>query len=161
MGKSLQNIYKISSHAHSHKANSFDLQQKNIFNQYFASVGTNVAKTIQPIDRINYTNMHISESIFIQSICVDEVLLHIDLLDSQKPVTLKHDIHVRIMKISKYMLSPIPTIIFNNYNCIVKGIYPDALARGISRLGSAFIFLRWFKLAHICIQVTSLRMWNK
>jgi len=90
----------------------------------------------------NYTNMHISESIFIQSICVDEVLLHIDLLDSQKPVTLKHDIHVRIMKISKYMLSPIPTIIFNNYNCIVKGIYPDALVRGISRLGSAFIFLR-------------------
>ena len=28
--------------------------------------------------------------------------------------------------------------------------------RGISRLGSAFIFLRWFKLAHISIQVTSL-----
>jgi len=28
--------------------------------------------------------------------------------------------------------------------------------RGISRLGSAFMFLRWFKLAHICIQVTSL-----
>jgi len=26
--------------------------------------------------------------------------------------------------------------------------------RGISRVGSAF-FLRWFKLAHICIQVTS------
>ena len=33
--------------------------------------------------------------------------------------------------------------------------------RGISRLGSAFIFLRCFKLAHICIQVTSLRRWNK
>jgi len=27
--------------------------------------------------------------------------------------------------------------------------------RGISRMGSAFIFLRWFKLEHICIQVTS------
>jgi len=33
--------------------------------------------------------------------------------------------------------------------------------RGISRLGSAFVFLRWFKLAHICIQVTSLNKWNK
>jgi len=33
--------------------------------------------------------------------------------------------------------------------------------RGISRLGSAFIFLRWFKLGHICIQVTSLHRWNK
>jgi len=33
--------------------------------------------------------------------------------------------------------------------------------RGISRLGSAFIFLQWFKLAHICIQVTSLHKWKK
>jgi len=33
--------------------------------------------------------------------------------------------------------------------------------RGISRLGSAFIFLWWFKLAHICIQVTSLHKWKK
>ena len=33
--------------------------------------------------------------------------------------------------------------------------------RGISQLGYAFIFLRCFKLAHICIQVTSLHNWNK
>ena len=33
--------------------------------------------------------------------------------------------------------------------------------RGISRLGSAFFFLRCFKLAHICIQVTSLHKCNK
>jgi len=33
--------------------------------------------------------------------------------------------------------------------------------RRIGRLGSAFIFLRWFKLADICIQVTSLHRWNK
>ena len=32
--------------------------------------------------------------------------------------------------------------------------------RGISRLGSAIIVLRWLKLAHICIQVTSLHRWN-
>ena len=33
--------------------------------------------------------------------------------------------------------------------------------RGISWLGSAFIFLlRWFKFAHICIQVTSLHKWK-
>ena len=32
--------------------------------------------------------------------------------------------------------------------------------RGISQLGSAFIFLRWFKLAHICIQATSLHKWK-
>ena len=33
--------------------------------------------------------------------------------------------------------------------------------RGISRLGFAFIFMRLFKLKHICIQVTSLHRWNK
>ena len=32
---------------------------------------------------------------------------------------------------------------------------------GISRLGFSFIFLQWFKLAHICIQVTSLHKWKK
>jgi len=32
--------------------------------------------------------------------------------------------------------------------------------RGISRLDSTFIFLRWFKFAHICIQVTSLHRWS-
>jgi len=32
---------------------------------------------------------------------------------------------------------------------------------GISQLGSAFIYLRWFKPAHICIQVTLLHRWKK
>jgi len=32
---------------------------------------------------------------------------------------------------------------------------------GISRLGPAFIFLRLFKLAQICIHVTLLHRWNK
>jgi len=32
---------------------------------------------------------------------------------------------------------------------------------GISQLESPFIFLRWFKLAHIWIQVTTLHMWKK
>ena len=32
--------------------------------------------------------------------------------------------------------------------------------RGISRLGFAFI-LRWFKLVHMCIQVTSFHKWKK
>jgi len=33
--------------------------------------------------------------------------------------------------------------------------------REIIQLGSANICLRWFKLAHICIQVTSLHRWKK
>jgi len=33
--------------------------------------------------------------------------------------------------------------------------------RGLSQLGSAFIFLRLFTLAHMCIQVTSLHKWKK
>jgi len=33
--------------------------------------------------------------------------------------------------------------------------------RGISQMDSAFFFLRWFKLAHICIQVTSLQKVDK
>ena len=32
---------------------------------------------------------------------------------------------------------------------------------GMNRQDSAFIFLRWFKLIHICIQVTSLHRWKK
>ena len=32
--------------------------------------------------------------------------------------------------------------------------------RGNSKLGFAFIFMQWFKLEHICIQVTSLHRWD-
>jgi len=45
-----------------------------------------------------------------------------------------------------------------------KGIwknFENRCFRAIIRLGSAFIFLRWFKPAHVFIQVTSLHMWNK
>jgi len=33
--------------------------------------------------------------------------------------------------------------------------------RRSAQLGSAFIFLRWFKRAHICIQVTTLHIWDQ
>ena len=36
---------------------------------------------------------------------------------------------------------------------ILKGTSVSVCFRGISRLPSAFVFLRWFKLAHISIQV--------
>jgi len=48
----------------------------------------------------------------------------------------------------------------NHLNCNCK-LYVFCSLRGISWPDSAFIFLRWFKLAHICIQVTTLHMWNR
>ena len=38
----------------------------------------------------------------------------------------------------------------------LKALMFDVCFRGISRLPSAFVFLRWFKLAHISIQVCTL-----
>jgi len=50
----------------------------------------------------------------------------------------------------------------NSNKCLLFSLQSKALIfRGISRLGSAFIFLHWFNLVHICIQVTTLHMWNK
>ena len=43
----------------------------------------------------------------------------------------------------------------------IKNCRFAASSRLISRLGSAFFSLRWFKLAHICIQVTSLHKGNE
>ena len=37
--------------------------------------------------------------------------------------------------------------------CMLKSTSVSVCCRGISRLPSAFVFLRWFKLAHISIQV--------
>jgi len=67
--------------------------------------------------------------------------------------------------------------IWANYVLLKPGVYTPTLKkhqvvrdlkkfenhcfRGISRLGSGFMFLRWFELAHICIQVTLLHRWNK
>jgi len=39
-----------------------------------------------------------------------------------------------------------------SYETAIKSSRFSIGFRGISRLSSAFIFLRWFKLAHICIQ---------
>ena len=70
------------------KNQTSDLQQiSNIFNQYFASVGSNLAKTIQQIDYNNYTNKYISESMFIQPVCAEEIFFHIDTQDNKKNVS--------------------------------------------------------------------------
>ena len=104
---------------------SSDLQQiSNIFNQYSASVGSNLAKKIQQIDCNNYTNKYISESMFIQPVCAEEILFHIDMLDNKKSND-TYDIPVHIIKLSKHIIAPDLTTIFNK--CIDEGIYPDAL----------------------------------
>jgi len=65
---------------------SSDLQQiSNIFNQNFASVGSNLATKIQEIDCNNYTSKYINESVFMQPVCAVEILFHIDMLDQGFP----------------------------------------------------------------------------
>jgi len=89
---------------------SSDLQQtSNIFNQYFASVGSNLAKKIQQIDYNNYTNKYISESMFIQPVCAEEILFHIDMLDNKKSND-TYNIPVHIIKLSKHIIAR-----FNNH----------------------------------------------
>ena len=52
-------------------------------------------------------------------------------------------------------------ICYDHHNQTMKSSTLSTGFRGISQLGSAFVFLRWFKLAHICSQVTSLHKWRK
>jgi len=106
---------------------SSDVQQiSNIFNQYFASVDSNFAKKIQQIDYNNYTNKYISESMFIQPVCAEEIFFHIDTQDNKKSNdTCDIPVHFHIIKLSKHIIAPVLTTIFNN--CITEGIYPDAL----------------------------------
>jgi len=52
-------------------------------------------------------------------------------------------------------------ICYDQHNQTIKSSTFSIGFRGINQLGSAFIFLRWFELAHICIQVTSLHKWRK
>jgi len=61
---------------------------------------------------------------FIQPVCAEEILLHIDMLDNKKSND-TYNIPVHIIKLSKHIIAPVLTTIFNN--CIAEGIYPDAL----------------------------------
>jgi len=61
---------------------------------------------------------------FIQPVCAEEILFHIDMLDNKKSND-TNDIPVHIIKLSKHIIAPVLTTIFNN--CIAEGIYPDAL----------------------------------
>ena len=54
----------------------------------------------------------------------EEILIHIDMLDNKKSND-TYDIPVHIIKLSKHIIAPVLTSIFNN--CIAAGIYPDAL----------------------------------
>ena len=61
---------------------------------------------------------------FIQPVCAEEILFHIDMLDNKKSND-TYDIPVHIIKLSKHIIAPVLTTIFNN--CIAEGIYSDAL----------------------------------
>ena len=52
-------------------------------------------------------------------------------------------------------------ICYDQHNQTIKSSTFSIGFRGISQLGSVFVFMRWFKLAHIFIQVTSLHKWRK
>jgi len=61
---------------------------------------------------------------FIQPVCAEEILFHIDMIDNKKSND-TYDIPVQIIKLSKHIIAPVLTTIFNN--CIAEGMYPDAL----------------------------------
>jgi len=68
-----------------------------------------------------YTNKYISESMFIQPVRAEEILFHIDMLDNKKSND-TYDIPAHIIKLSKHIIAPVLTTIFNS--CIAEGIYP-------------------------------------
>jgi len=81
---------------------------------------------------------HIQTLLSWASLCIDTLLLNRQYCEAHGIV---------IMQIIWYMPQTV---------CAIKSSRRFSTGfRGISRLGSAFIFLRWFKIAHICIQVTS------
>ena len=79
---------------------------------------------------------------------------------SQAMLTSAHDSHMCNKAVSRQMPEQIEKLLTISNMTNETSRFSTGFQR-TSVQGSAFIFLQWFKLAHICIQVTQLHRQNK
>ena len=98
---------------------------RNVFNTYFAKVGSTLASKI-PAPTINkMQNMHsVVDSFFLQPIIETEVAHLLRNLDPSKSTGLHH-IPIKYLKMATTVDAPILTDMYNC--CIQEGVYPDEL----------------------------------
>ena len=95
----------------------------NQFNEYFVSVGTNMAKNIPNIPNIIHSPRKSQTIVFTDTNSneVEDILNDL----SPKKCIINADSPTKYLKIAAPVIAPILAIIFNN--CLKNGIYPDAL----------------------------------
>ena len=100
-------------------------QLSNYLNDYFSTVGSDLAdafpKTTLNLSMSTSQNLN---SIFINRVCLKDVIMQIDCLNSNKCDD-AFDIPVRIIKLCIDLIALIVEELFNG--CILKGIYPPVL----------------------------------
>ena len=96
----------------------------NIFNDYFASIGNQLAAAIIPPTNKQYpVSCHGPQRSFVlHEATSEEVKIIIDNLPVSKSERM-NDISIHILKICKQILSPFLALLFNR--CIKSGIYPE------------------------------------
>jgi len=95
----------------------------NILNDFFVSVGKNMAsKIIAPqSNKTHIAKMGYQSSFYLHETSVEEIMHIIDTL-TEKKSTRQNDIPAKILKLCSEILSPFLAKLFNN--CINQGIYP-------------------------------------
>ena len=102
----------------------------NIFNNYFANVGQELAKSINPNPSLHgsyHKHKSVRDSFFLNPISLNEMKQYIKNLNSKKSIP-KHSIPIQIIKQCCEILAPVLTDIFNI--CITQGIFPNKLKYG-------------------------------
>lgn len=93
----------------------------NCFNGYFSTIGANLSTTITATNPISplqiYTSSNLS-SLFLNPICPDDVIRQIDLLDNNKCDD-TYEIPINVIKLSKNLIAPILSNLFNQCSIIV------------------------------------------
>ena len=95
------------------------------FNNYFSNVASKLASALPKINSTKTTYASSScSSMFIQPICIDDILIQINSLDINKCDD-TYDIPVKIIKLSRFVIAPILCTLINC--CIRIGVFPDVL----------------------------------
>jgi len=96
----------------------------NILNDFFVSVGKNMASKIIPpqSNKTHIAKMNCESSFYLHETSAEEIMHIIDTL-AEKKGTRQNDIPVKILKLCSELLSSFLAKLFNN--CINQGIYPQ------------------------------------
>ena len=98
----------------------------NTLNEYFSTVGRTLAAALPSPTQTHSPSLPINpaKSMFFSPVCSEEVLAEITSLNSKKSND-PYDIPVSLVKLSKKIIAPYLSDIFNH--CILEGIFPEKL----------------------------------